>query len=86
MAADTSIARVTANAKTGKDGVHIDVGLDRLEQAGIHAGDDVVLELRRYTAEDWLADNDGRIYYSTEEFDEAMEEYLALPEGIPPQD
>jgi hypothetical protein len=76
---------ITTKAKTGPKGVHVDVSAEELEQAGIHAGDEVVLEVRRYTSEDWLEDNDGRIYYSTEEFDRAMEELCALPEGIPPE-
>lgn len=80
MAVQTT-EHITTKAKTGPKGVHVDVSAKELEQAGIHAGDDVVLAVRRYTSEDWIRDNEGRVYYSEDEFDAAMEEVVALPES-----
>jgi hypothetical protein len=77
---------VKTKVKTGPKGVRVAVSAEELEQAGIHAGEEVVLEVRPYDSEDWLRDNEGRIYYSNEEFTEALEEYCALPEGTPPRD
>ncbi len=48
--------------------------------AGIHAGEEILLEVRRYTAEDWIRENEDRIYHSEEEFDTAMEHLAALPQ------
>jgi hypothetical protein len=42
--------------------LHVNVSADKLERAGIHAGDRVVVGIRRYDSEDWLRDNEGRIY------------------------
>lgn len=88
MAAPTSerIDHITTKAKTDGNGVEVKVSADELEQAGIQPGEDVVLEVRRYDSEDWIRDNEGRIYYSTEEFDTAFEEFCALPEGTPAEE
>jgi hypothetical protein len=57
---------ITTKAKTGPKGVHVDVSAEELEQAGIHAGDEVLLEVRRYTAEDWFAEGEGRVFTGEE--------------------
>jgi hypothetical protein len=80
MAVQTS-EHITTRAKTGCDGVRVALSAEELEQAGIHPGEDVLLEIRRYTSEDWIRDNEARVYYSEEEFDTAMEELAALPQG-----
>lgn len=70
---------ITTRTKSGPDGVHVELTAGELEKAGIHPGEDVLLQVRRYTAEDWIRDNEGRVYNSEEEFDAAMEELCALP-------
>ncbi len=87
MAGATSTdEHITTKAKTDGNGVQVALSAQELEEAGIQPGEDVVLEVRRYNSEDWIRDNEGRIYYSTEEFDAAIEELCALPEGTPPED
>jgi hypothetical protein len=71
----------TTKTKTSRDGVSVALSAEQLEQAGIHPGEEMLLEVRRYTAEDWIRDNEGHIYHSEEEFDTAMNEFLALPES-----
>ncbi len=78
----STVERIIKKAKKARrNGVRVVLSAEELAQAGIQPGDDVLLEVRRYNSEDWLKDNEGRIYYSTEELDAAMEEYLALPDG-----
>ncbi|MGH2832650.1 MAG: AbrB/MazE/SpoVT family DNA-binding domain-containing protein [Solirubrobacteraceae bacterium] len=57
--------QITTKIKSGPDGVHVAAGV--LEQAGIHPGDEVVVEVRRYTMEDWIAEGEGRVF-TDEEF------------------
>ncbi len=63
---------ITTKAKTGPKGVHVDVSAKELEQAGIHAGDEVLLTVRRYTVEDWMAEGEGQAF-SSEEFTAHLE-------------
>lgn len=39
----------------------------QLADAGVAPGERAVVEIRRYTAEDWFAEGEGRVF-STEEF------------------
>jgi hypothetical protein len=67
-----------ARAKTGPKGVHVDVSAEELEQAGIHAGEEVLLTVRRYTAEDWFAEGEGRVFTG--------DEFVAYLKACPPND
>ena len=77
MAVQTT-EHITTKAKTGPKGVHVDVSAEELEQAGIHPGEDVLLEVRRYTAEDWFAEGEGRVFTD--------EEFTAHLERCPPSE
>jgi hypothetical protein len=58
---------ITTKAKTGRNGMRVALSAKELEQAGIHPGEEVLLEVRRYTVEDWMAEGEGRVF-SSEEF------------------
>jgi hypothetical protein len=81
MAVHTGEQIIKKAKKTGRNGVRVALSAEELAQAGIQPGDDILLEVRRYTVEDWIRDNEGRVYYSEAEFDAAMAEAIALPEG-----
>lgn len=67
MATATSTGEhVTTKAKTNGNGVQVALSAQELEQAGIQPGEDVVLEVRRYTAEDWFAEGEGRVFAGEE--------------------
>jgi hypothetical protein len=63
----SAVEHLTTKAKTGPDGVQVALSAEELEQAGIHPGEDVLLEVRRYTAEDWFAEGERRVF-TDEEF------------------
>jgi hypothetical protein len=67
MAVQTT-EHITTKAKTGRDGVQVALSAQELEQAGIHPGEEVLLEVRRYTPEEWIAAGEGRVFLSDEEF------------------
>jgi hypothetical protein len=69
---------IRTRLNVGKDGMHIDVGVQELEQAGIHPGEEVLLEVRRYTAEEWIAAGEGRVFTD--------DEFTAYLKACPPND
>jgi len=69
---------ITTKAKTGPAGVQVALSAEELEQAGILPGEEVVLEVRRYTAEEWIAAGEGRVFTD--------EEFTAYLKACPPND
>lgn len=69
---------ITTKTKSGPDGVHVELSAGELEKAGIHPGEDVLVEVRRYTTEDWIAEGEGRVFSS--------EEFVAHLERCPPSE
>ncbi len=70
--AGSTVEHITTKAKTGRKGVRVALSAEELAQAGIQPGDDVLLEVRRYTAEDWFAEGEGRVF-TDEEFTAHLE-------------
>ncbi len=67
MAGASTVERIIKKAKKARrNGVQIALSAEEIAEAGIHPGDDVLLEVRRYTVEDWRAEGDGTVFTGEE--------------------
>jgi hypothetical protein len=62
-----SATGITETVKTDRNGLHVDVSSARLKRAGIQPGEPAIVEVRSYTAGEWMAEAQGRTL-SSEEF------------------
>lgn len=74
-------ATLRETVATDSNGLHFDLSVAQLAQAGVDPGKPAVIEVRPYTTEDWERDNAGRVYESAADMDAALDEYRALPDA-----
>lgn len=66
MAVHAKEQHITRPVRTGRNGVRLELSAQELEQAGIQPGEGILLEVRRYTVEDWRAEGEGTVFSSDE--------------------
>jgi hypothetical protein len=65
--ATSTVERIIKKAKKARlGGVQVALSAEEVAEAGIQPGEDVLLEIRRYTAEDWFAEGEGRVFTGEE--------------------